>query len=103
MTLHCGLMIHITDTRKQKVVGYKSAHITETVFARDQQWEEQSSLYLPQLYCHSQEHRKWISIQQKWPESLFQTPLLFQNFLIRVRLFFNFENPTPVQTPATII
>jgi len=45
--------------------------------------------------------------RQSWPESLFQTPtsLLFQNFCIRVRirLFFKFENPTPVQTPATII
>ena len=42
---------------------------------------------------------------QRLPESLFQTPtpLLFQNFLIRVRLFFKFENPTLVQTPATII
>ena len=41
---------------------------------------------------------------QTWPVSLFQTPtpLLFHNFWIRVRLFFNFENPTPVQTPATI-
>jgi len=41
----------------------------------------------------------------RWPESLFQTPtpLLFQNFWIRVRLFFKFENPTPVQTLATII
>ena len=47
--------------------------------------------------------------RQKWPESLFQTPtpLLFQNFglrdRIRVRLLFKFENPSPVQTPATII
>jgi len=46
---------------------------------------------------------------QRWPESLFQTPtpLLFQNFSIRdqirVRIFFKFENPTPLQTPATII
>jgi len=43
------------------------------------------------------------------PESLFQTltPLLSQNFLIRVqirvRLFIKLQNPTPVQTPATII
>ena len=40
-------------------------------------------------------------------ESLIQTPipLLFQYFWIRnrVRQFFNFENPTPVQTPATNI
>ena len=43
------------------------------------------------------------SISQRWPESLFQTPLLFQNFWIRVRQFFKFENPTLVQTPATII
>jgi len=33
------------------------------------------------------------------------TPLLFQNFWIRirVRLFFQFKNPTPVETPAIII
>jgi len=48
-------------------------------------------------------------VQQRWPESIFRTPtpLVFQNFWIRVRkrirLFFKFENPTPVQTPATII
>jgi len=44
-------------------------------------------------------------IYQNWPESLFQTPtpLLCQNFWILVRQFFKFENPTPVQTPATII
>ena len=43
--------------------------------------------------------------RQRWPESLFQahTLLLFQNFWIRVRLFFKFENPTHVETPATII
>jgi len=28
-------MVNITDTRTQKVVGYTSAHITETVFAND--------------------------------------------------------------------
>jgi len=28
-----GLMVHITDTRAQKVASYTSAHITETVFA----------------------------------------------------------------------
>ena len=38
-------------------------------------------------------------------ESLLQTliPLLFQNFWIWVRKFFKYENPTLVQTPATII
>ena len=47
--------------------------------------------------------------RQRWPESRFQTPtpLLFQNFRIRVRnrvrQFVIFVNPTPVQTPATII
>jgi len=46
---------------------------------------------------------------QRWPESFFQTPtpLFFQNFGIRARIrfrqFLKFENPTPVQTPATII
>ena len=61
MIFYCGLMVHITDTRAQKVVSYTSAHIAETVFAHDQHWEEQSSLSSPQLYRHSQEHRKWIN------------------------------------------
>ena len=43
---------------------------------------------------------------QWWPKPHFQTttPLLFQNVWsrIRVRNLFKFENPTPVQTPATI-
>ena len=41
----------------------------------------------------------------RWPELLFQspTPLLFQNFWIRIQKFFKFENPTPAQTPTTII
>jgi len=49
----------------------------------------------------------WIVIisatKQRLPESLFQTPtpFLFPNFSIR--LFFKFQNPTSVQTPATII
>jgi len=51
-------MVHITDTRAQKVVSYTSAHITETVFAHNQHWEEQSTLSSPQLYPHSLEHRK---------------------------------------------
>jgi len=43
-------------------------------------------------------------VQQRWPESLFQTPtpLLFQNCLIWVRKFFKFENLTPVHSPATL-
>jgi len=60
-----GLMVHITDTRSQKVVSYTSSHFTETVFAHDQHWEEQSSLSSPQLYRHSQKHRKWITIQSR--------------------------------------
>jgi len=63
MIFYCRLMVHITDTRAQKVISYTSAHITQTVFAHDQHWEEQSSLSSPQLYRHSQEHRKWITIQ----------------------------------------
>jgi len=43
---------------------------------------------------------------QRWPESLFQTstPLLFQNVWNRIGVqnFFQIENATPVQTPATI-
>jgi len=58
MMFYCGLVVQITDTRAQKVVSYTSAHITETVFALDQHWEEQSCLASPQLYRHSQEHRK---------------------------------------------
>jgi len=56
-------MVHITDTRAQKVVTYTLVHIAETVLAHDQHWEEQSSFSSPQLYRHSQEHRKWITIQ----------------------------------------
>jgi len=63
MIFYCGLMVHITDTTAQKVVSYTSAHITQTVFAHDQHWEGQSSLSSPQLYRHSQKHRKWITIQ----------------------------------------
>jgi len=40
LIFYCGLIVHITDTRGQKVVSYTSAHITETVFAHDQHWEE---------------------------------------------------------------
>jgi len=61
MMFYCGLVVHITDTRAQKVVSYTSAHITETVFALDQYWEEQSCSSSPQLYRHSQKHRKWIN------------------------------------------
>jgi len=62
MIFYCGLMVHITDTRAQKVVSCTSAHITETVFAQDQHWEEQSTSSSPQLYRNLQEHRKWITI-----------------------------------------
>ena len=62
MIFYCGLMVHITDTRAQKVFCCPSAHITERVLAHDQHWEEQSSLSSPQLYHHSQKHRKWITI-----------------------------------------
>jgi len=61
MIFYCGLMVHITDTRAQKVVSCTSAHITDTVFAHGQHWEEQSTLSSPQLYRHLQEHRKWIN------------------------------------------
>ena len=61
MIFYCGLVVHITDTRAQKVFCCTSAHITETVLAHDQHWEEQSSLSSPQMYRHSQKHRKWIN------------------------------------------
>jgi len=61
MIFYYGLVVHITETRAQKVVSYTSAHITETVFAHGQHWEEQSCLSSPQLYHHSQKHRKWIN------------------------------------------
>ena len=64
MIFYYGLMVHITDTRAQKVYSCTSAHITETVLAHDQHWEEQSTLSSPQLYHHSQKHIKWITIQQ---------------------------------------
>jgi len=46
-------MVHITDTRAQKLASYTSAHITETVFAHEQHCEEQNTLSSPQLYRHS--------------------------------------------------
>jgi len=61
MRFYCRLMVHITVTRAQKVVSCTSAHITETVLAHDQHWEEQSSLSSLQLYRHLQKHRKWIN------------------------------------------
>jgi len=47
-------MTHITDTRAQKVVSYTSAHITETVFAHDQPWDEQNTftaLLVKNAFC----------------------------------------------------
>ena len=35
LTFYCGLTVHITDTRAQKVAGCTSAQITETVLAHD--------------------------------------------------------------------
>ena len=66
---------------------------------------------LDSCWCHQRARRfgqRHLSLPyawQRWPESLFQTPtpLLFQNFWISVRQFFKIENPTPVQTPVTII
>jgi len=40
MTFYCGLMVHITDTRAQKLVSKTSAHITEMMFPHDQHWED---------------------------------------------------------------
>ena len=60
-------------------------------------------------YGRSGPEKSWampsITAEQRWPESLFQTltPLLFQNFSIRVREVSKFENPTLVQTPAKVI
>jgi len=47
MIFYCGLMVHIIDTRARKVFCCTSAHITETVFAHDQHWEEQGSSSSP--------------------------------------------------------
>ena len=65
------------------------------------------SFYVKTKVYRINELRCKFCLNQRWPESLFQTPipLLYPNFLIRFRvwLFFKFENPTPVRTPATII
>ena len=50
MIFYCGLMVHITDTRTQKVVSYTSAHITETVLAHDQHWEEHFNIAVYPLH-----------------------------------------------------
>jgi len=36
---------------------------TVAQFVHDQHGEEQNTLSSPQLYCHSQEHKKWLVIQ----------------------------------------
>jgi len=68
-------MVHITDKRAQKVVSSTSVHITETVFAHDQHWEEQSSLssvtaflhYVLLFYLHSR-HGKTIWVHLVWKD-----------------------------------
>jgi len=86
---YCGLVVHITDTRAQKVVSYTSAHITDTVFALDQHWEEQSCLSSPQLYRHSQEHIKMdkpysraLHNRCQYVSSLERSKALSQHFLL---------------------
>jgi len=64
-------------------------------------------LVIFQKYCHLMDAGFQLTTGRwRWPESLFQapTPLLFQNFWIRIRVrkFFKFENRTPIQTPGTI-
>jgi len=48
-----------------------------------------------------------LTCGERWPESPFQTLILFQKFWNLwpdpVRKFLKFENPTPVQTPTKII
>ena len=89
MIFYCGLVAHITDTRAQKVVSYTSAHIAETVFAHDQHWEEQSCLSSPQLYRHSQKHRKMdkpyrraLHNRCQYVSSLERSKELSQHFLL---------------------
>jgi len=53
MRFYCGLMVHITVTRAQKVVSCTSAHITETVLAHDINWEEQWSMVNGQWFIVS--------------------------------------------------
>ena len=52
--------------------------------------------------CNSRTGLPPASSEQRWPESLFPTPVLFQNFCIRIRKLFKIENLTPVQTPTAI-
>jgi len=55
----------IIDTRAQKMISHTVAQ-----FAHDH-GEEQNTLSSPQLCCHSQEHKKWLVIQQCITESMF--------------------------------
>ena len=50
------------DTRAQKMVSHTVAHYTMGL-AHGQHREEQNTLSSPQMYCHSQEHNKWLFIQ----------------------------------------
>ena len=86
MIFYCGLMVHITDTRAQKVVGYTSPHITETVFAHDQHWEDQSSLSSPEM------SGLWnFSVRvQSWSDNIESDPVL-------IRKIFENHQSDPVQ------
>jgi len=65
MIVYCRLVVHtdaIIDTRAQKMISHTVGHY-KIDFAHDQHGEEQNTLSSPQLYCHSQEHKKWLVIE----------------------------------------
>ena len=59
--VYCRLVVHtdaIRDTRAQKMISHTVAQ-----FAHNQHGEKQNTLSSPQLYCHSQKHKKLLVIQ----------------------------------------
>ena len=107
---HVGLTGSVSERffdRQIINVDFKAIKIDDNLDGKG--FREVFSPKLSNAWCFSFE-TEWYNVHdcatmQRWPESLFQTAtsLLFQNFWIQVRKFFKFVNPTPVQTPATII
>jgi len=61
MIFYCGLMVHITGTRAQKVFCCTSAHITETVLAHDQHWEHPINTTLEALSILILWNKSWYA------------------------------------------
>ena len=98
---HCLFVSYLTS------VAFRYGWRSDTKFQKfsDKDWKWIFKKFIGYGSGVKNQYPLAFAVHQRWLESLFQTPipLLLKNFWIRVRLLFKFENPTPVQTPATII